>query len=59
MGHVQTTAVLVSYGTDTETGPIKRAVQYDAELGAYHFDLQLFEHFNSVCEKKYGSRVSD
>lgn len=58
MGHAQTTAVVVQYDADSEAGPRKLAVQYDGELGAYHFDLKLFDHFNEVCAKKHGSKVS-
>lgn len=27
----------------------KVSVQHDAALGAYHFDMQLFEHFSAKC----------
>lgn len=57
MGHAQTTAVVVQYDADTESGPRKLAVQFDGELGAYHFDLKLFDHFNDICSKKHGSKV--
>lgn len=59
VGHVQSTAVVVQYPQDAPSGqgPIKLAVQHDAELGAYHFDLRLFDHFNDICLKKHGSKV--
>ena len=54
MGHLHSTAVIVDVGVD---GPVKLSTSYDDKLGAYYFDLKLFEHFAAICEKKHGSKV--
>eukprot|EP01032_Pedospumella_encystans_P019121 gene19121-21750_t len=49
MGHTHTTAVVVLVENVTAPGSEisvrKVGVQHDEALGAYHFDLQLFDHF--------------
>jgi hypothetical protein len=49
MGHTHTTAVVVlmtqvaAPGADISVRKV--CVQHDEALGAYHFDMQLFQHF--------------
>jgi molecular chaperone DnaK (HSP70) len=49
MGHTKSTAVVVlvqnANGAGTDVTCKKVAVQHDEALGAYHFDMQLFQHF--------------
>jgi len=59
MGHTQSTAVVVDVGSFVEgsEGPKKAAHAHDGELGALHFDLQLFAHFAGICQQKGGDAV--
>lgn len=57
MGHTQTTAVVVDLSTTADNptgGPVKVAVAHDSNLGALHFDLNLFDHFALICQQKAG-----
>lgn len=49
MGHTQSTAVVVlvqnASSASSEVICRKVAVHHDEALGAYHFDMQLFQHF--------------
>jgi len=60
VGHTQTTTVLVvtQVNEDKTTSVKKVAVANSDELGAYHFDLNLFAHFASVCQTRTGTQVS-
>jgi len=61
MGHTQTTAILLKVGSlDPKTTPLFSAAgptvintAYDAELGALHFDIEIFKHFASICKAKH------
>jgi hypothetical protein len=61
MGHTHTTAVVVQVtqvaALGAEIGVRKVSVQHDEALGAYHFDLQLFQHFAATkcahCKVQY------
>jgi len=61
MGHSQTTALLVKVGSlDPKTAPLFSAdsptvtnAVYDAELGALHFDIEIFKHLAGVCKAKH------
>lgn len=58
MGHMQTTAVVVSIGdTNTVLSPTKLATVYDSNLGAYHFDLEIFNYLNAKCKSATGEEV--
>jgi molecular chaperone DnaK (HSP70) len=57
MGHVQTTVVVVAL--DAQSVPTKLAVAHDHDLGAFHFDLQLFHHFAGICLSKHSTPVSN
>ena len=59
MGHTQSTIVVVDVGSfDSPTGPVKVSHAYDGNLGALNFDLKLFDHFSSICQKQYGEAIS-
>jgi molecular chaperone DnaK (HSP70) len=49
VGHTKSTAVVVlvqnANGAGSDVTCKKAAVQHDEALGAYHFDMQLFQHF--------------
>jgi len=55
MGHTQTTIVIVEVES---SGPKILAVSSDLRLGALHFDMQLFDHFASICLKKSNTTVT-
>lgn len=57
MGHIQTTVVIVEFGSDNDAAPKKVAVSHDNNLGSYQFDLQLFDHFANVCLAKHATKV--
>ena len=52
MGHTQSTAVVAlvqnagAAGSDVSVKKV--TVHHDEALGAYHFDMQLFQHFAST-----------
>ena len=66
MGHTQTTALLLDTGSvDPKVTPLFAAggptvanAVYDAELGALHFDFEIFRHFAAICETKHGTTVA-
>lgn len=66
MGHTQTTAMLLQTGSmDPKKTPLFHADgptvvkhAYDSELGALHFDLAIFDHFASICEKKHQTEIT-
>jgi heat shock protein 4 len=57
MGHTETTVVAVRYNDKESTLPQKLGVAFDENLGAYHFDLKLFEHFAHICEVKHKVKI--
>lgn len=58
MGHIQTTCVIVEFPSEGEDLQVKKvSVAHDNNLGAYHFDLQLFHHFAKHCEEKYKTKI--
>ena len=60
MGHTQSTAVVVKIGS-FESNDVHLATKLshatNDNLGALHFDLELFEHFSSICAVKHGGAV--
>jgi hypothetical protein len=57
MGHTQSTVVVIKIGSFEATdSPIATKLSHsnDCDLGGLNFDMKLFDHFSSVCEKKQG-----
>jgi heat shock protein 4 len=66
MGHTQTTAVLLDTNSvDPKVtplfspgGPTLVNSVYDAELGALHFDVNIYHQFAAECQTKHGTTVT-
>jgi molecular chaperone DnaK (HSP70) len=56
MGATHSTVVVTAIET-VEAGPVSIGAVHDPALGAYHFDMKLFDHFAAVCLKKDGTKV--
>lgn len=64
VGHVQTTVVLVKiepvtseFSNGIAPGISKLSHAHDSNLGSYHFDLKLVEHFSEVCLTKHHTKI--
>jgi len=55
MGHTKTTIIVVEVNSEGTTQRL--AAVEDPNLGAFHFDLSLFDHFASICKTKNGTEV--
>jgi len=53
MGSCHSTAVLLSVSGAEEPVPSVLSYTHDSQLGALHFDLELFKHFGQLCVTKY------
>ena len=66
MGHTQSTAILMNTNSlDPKTTPLFApgaptvlSTAYDPELGALHFDIEIFKHFAGICKAKHQTEVT-
>lgn len=59
IGHLFTNIIVVQYPENYEgdAEPKKIDVQFDSDLGAYHFDLKIFDYFAKQVEEKYKEKI--